>query len=730
MARSLYVAGAGPESGKSVVALGVLDAMARRVGKVGLFLPVVRAGAIDPLVTLFRERYPQLIPDDTAAAACCGVTYDAVHADPAAAMETIVDRFAEVERRHDAVLVIGTDYTDPGAPTELDVNAMIAVNLGSPFLLVLTAHDRSPQDVAATMDVALNSLAARSCEVLGVVATRVPRHEQDTIRAALSHFPNVEVLPELPLLSAPQVGQVFQACRAGTLFGSPRRLESEALSFVVAAMTLPRVLQHLRPGCLAIVPGDRSDMLVGILMAHHSQTFPRLAGVLLTGGLQPEPIVRRLVDGLGTSLPVGATPLNTFEAATVAAGTRGRLTDSSPGKVKAALELFDRHIDGARLLDRLDLARSHAVTPLMFEHELVQRARAQRKRIVLPEGTEPRVLRAAEQVLHRDIADIILLGAPEAVERAAALAGVDVSACQVLDPCDDELRHQLAAEYARLRAHKGVAMDAALDMVTDVSYAGTLMVALGIADGMVSGASHTTAHTIRPAFQVIRTVPGVSVVSSVFFMCLADRVLVYGDCAVNPDPTAEQLADIAISSAGTAAAFGVEPRIAMLSYSTGESGRGADVDKVRTATQLVRERAPQLQVEGPIQYDAAIDAGVASTKLPESSVAGRATVFVFPDLNTGNNTYKAVQRSAGAVAVGPVLQGLRMPVNDLSRGATVRDIVTTVAITAVQAQLQLTWAQEVPAVALALPATTPAPPRKPVPEQEQEQPMTNLLSPG
>jgi phosphate acetyltransferase len=256
----------------------------------------------------------------------------------------------------------------------------------------------------------------------------------------------------------------------------------------------------------------------------------------------------------------------------------------------------------------------------------------------------------------------------------------------VLDPWDDAMRERFAQEYARLRAHKGITVDAARDVVTDVSYCGTLMVALGLADGMVSGAVHTTAHTIRPSFEIIKTRPGVSIVSSVFLMCLSDRVLVYGDCAVNPEPDAEQLADIAISSAATAARFGVDPRVAMLSYSTGESGSGAGVDRVRAATALVRERAPELSVEGPIQYDAAVDAGVAATKLPGSQVAGRATVFIFPDLNTGNNTYKAVQRSARAVAIGPVLQGLRKPVNDLSRGATVHDIVNTVAITAIQAQ--------------------------------------------
>ena len=321
----------------------------------------------------------------------------------------------------------------------------------------------------------------------------------------------------------------------------------------------------------------------------------------------------------------------------------------------------------------------------MFEHELLDRARAERRHVVLPEGEEERIIRAADTLLRREVADLTLLGDPNTVRANADQLGLDIGVARILDPHDAELLERFATEYAALRAHKGVTVDAARDVVVDVSYFGTMMVLLGLADGMVSGSVHTTAHTIRPAFEVIRTSPGVSIVSSVFFMCLPDRVLVYGDCAVNPDPTAEQLADIAISSAMTAAQFGIEPRVAMLSYSTGESGSGTEVDKVRMATALVRQRRPDLSVEGPIQYDAAVDVSVAQTKLPGSQVAGRATVFIFPDLNTGNNTYKAVQRSAAAVAVGPVLQGLRMPVNDLSRGALVSDIVNTVAITAIQA---------------------------------------------
>ncbi|MFV0254479.1 MAG: phosphate acetyltransferase, partial [Beutenbergiaceae bacterium] len=377
-----------------------------------------------------------------------------------------------------------------------------------------------------------------------------------------------------------------------------------------------------------------------------------------------------------------------FETARRVAQTRGLLSHGSQRKLDTARSTFAGHVDGEALLAAVNLPRSQVVTPLMFEYDLIERARADRKHIVLPEGTDDRILRAASTLLARDVVDLTILGDESTIRARGSELGLELADATVLNPHDEELRERFARTYAELRAHKGMTVDRAREIVVDVSYFGTLMVHLGLADGMVSGAVHTTAHTIKPSFEIVKTVPGTSIVSSVFFMCLQDRVLVYGDCAVNPDPSAEQLADIAISSAHTAAQFGVDPRVAMLSYSTGASGSGADVDKVRAATDLVRDRDPDLIVEGPIQYDAAVDASVAQTKMPDSAVAGKATVFVFPDLNTGNNTYKAVQRSAGAVAVGPVLQGLSKPVNDLSRGALVQDIVNTVAITAIQAQRQ------------------------------------------
>jgi phosphate acetyltransferase len=450
-------------------------------------------------------------------------------------------------------------------------------------------------------------------------------------------------------------------------------------------MSMVNVLPRLIEGSVVVVTGDRPEVLLAVLMANDSGTFPSLAGIVVNGGFGlPEP-VQRLVEGIRSSLPIVRTKLGSYDTAVRITQTHGRFAADSPLKYDRALALFERHVAGDALLARLNVSRATVVTPLMFEYSLLERARSSKKHIVLPEGDDDRILRAAAILLARDVARLTILGEPSEVRARAIALGIDISAADLLSPFDDVLRLRFAEEYARLRAHKGITLGQAFDTVSDPSYFGTMMVQLGLADGMVSGATHTTAHTIRPAFEIIKTRPGVSIVSSVFLMALADRVLVYGDCAVIPDPTADQLADIAISSAETAVQFGIEPRVAMLSYSTGDSGAGVDVDKVRAATSIVRERKPELAIDGPIQYDAAADAAVGAAKLPGSAVAGRATVFVFPDLNTGNNTYKAVQRSAGAVAIGPVLQGLRKPINDLSRGALVDDIVNTVAITAIQA---------------------------------------------
>lgn len=707
-ARSIYITSPEGETGKSTVALGVLDLLVRKVQRVGVFRPVTRAVGPDVQDYVLELLLAHDGVDVTAEQAI-GVTYEDVHADPEGALSQIVARYHEVARQCDFVVVVGTDYTDVAGPTELSFNARVAANLGAPVLLVVSGKGRTPDAVGNLIEVSVAELRSQHAQPIGVVANRVQPDDLDAVRALLGALgPDGEPLagapsgttaeaapgarlpgwavPEDPFLDAPTVRVLMEAVGGTLAFGEEELLGREATDLLVGAMSFEHLLDRLTDGAVVITPGDRVDILIGLLAAHSASGFPSLAGVILNGGFFPPESTARLVADLDPSLPIIRTDLGTFRSASAAASARGRVTKESQRKVDTALALFEQSVDGAALLAGLDVPRPEVVTPLMFEYELLSRARADRKHVVLPEGDDDRILRAASTLLGRQVAELTILGEEQKVRARAAELGLDIDAAHVVSPHDPELVERFATEYARLRAHKGIRLEDARERVQDVSYFGTMMVHLGLADGMVSGAKHTTAHTIKPSFEIIKTQPGVSVVSSVFLMCLQDRVLVYGDCAVIPDPTAEQLADIAISSAATAQQFGVDQRVAMLSYSTGESGSGADVDKVRRGTALVRERRPDLFVEGPIQYDAAVDASVAASKMPGSDVAGRATVFIFPDLNTGNNTYKAVQRSAGAVAVGPVLQGLNKPVNDLSRGALVQDIVNTVAITAIQAQ--------------------------------------------
>jgi len=693
--RNVYLTAIEPGSGKSAVALGVMEALAS-LGRVGYFRPIVAAGSRpDNDIELIRRHYrlPQTYEE----------SYGAVVDDLRAMsdrdryeqlLKRIMEAYKRLDDATDLLLVEGSDFSEASRALEFDFNADAANHLGCPVLLVVRGSGRSVEQVLEVVQLAHGSLTGRGCTILATVCNRVAPALTEELRVRVHEVVGDEpayVLPEVPGLAAPTVAEVAKALAArflrpagGAEEPSSRR---EVARVIVGAMSLPHFLDHIGDGDLIITPGDRADLIVGSLASRFSGTYPNVAGLVLTGGLVPEPSVLKLIEGLGGSqVPVLAVGADTYQTAATVAGVRGVLTPDSERKIAAALGVFAEHVDRQALLGRIEVTRTERVTPLMFEQRLAERARADRRHIVLPEGGDDRILRAAEQVLLRGMADLTVLGDPDTVKDRAAALGLELPGLRVVDPQHSEWREDFARTYQELRRHKGVAPQLAEDLMADVSYFGTMMVYKGLADGMVSGAAHTTAHTIRPAFEFIRTVPGTSIVSSVFFMLLADRVLVYGDCAVVPNPSAEQLADIAVASAGTAARFGVEPRVAMLSYSTGESGLGSDVEKVRRATAVARQRRPDLLIEGPIQYDAAIDPQVAHSKLPDSQVAGRATVFVFPDLNTGNNTYKAVQRSANAVAVGPVLQGLRKPVNDLSRGATVADIVNTVAITAVQAR--------------------------------------------
>ncbi|MGL4306693.1 MAG: phosphate acetyltransferase [Mycobacteriaceae bacterium] len=684
VASSIYIAAPEGDTGKSTIALGVLHLLATSAVRVGVFRPVARS-------TVKPDYILELLLDHTTAdlsyEQCVGVTYEQVHADPEGALSDIVARFHEVEKQCDAIVVIGSDYTDIVTPSELAFNARIAVNLGAPVLLAVSGLGRKPAEVANLVEVCLAELKSYHAHVISVIANRCEPEQLLEINRVLAsnRFP-CWALPEVPLLVAPTMAELLDSVGGELYSGDPELLQREALTVLVGGMTAEHILERLTEGVVVVVPADRSDVLLALVTAHEAEGFPSLAGIILNGGLLPHPAIASLVAGLKPRLPIVITDLGTYKTASAAAKTRGRVGVGSLRKVDTAVSVMEQYVDGPKLLDCLALEIPEITTPQMFEYQLLDRARADRKRIVLPEGDDDRILRAAGRLLSRQVADLIILGDEVQVRRRASELGVDVSGATIINPKSSELSEQFAQQYAELRKHKGMTPDRATEIMRNVSYFGTMMVHNGIADGMVSGAAHTTAHTIRPAFEIIKTQPGVSTVSSIFLMCLADQVLAYGDCAIVPDPTAEQLADIAISSAQTAEQFGLDSRIAMLSYSSGDSGTGADVDKVREATMLVRKRNPELLVEGPIQYDAAVEPTVAAAKMPNSVVAGRATVLIFPDLNTGNNTYKAVQRSAGAIAIGPVLQGLGKPINDLSRGALVQDIVNTVAITAIQAQ--------------------------------------------
>jgi phosphate acetyltransferase len=684
VARGLYVTAIEPGNGKPVVALGVMEMLLARAASVGYFRPV--AGDADPQIALVRARYGLEPEPDRLRALSAERAQALIAAGSLDELEkTVAAAYRELSRDCDVIVCEGIDL-DPATPAlDFDLDARLANAIGCPVLAVVRSG--APEGAVEAVRVARESLERRGCEVLGLVVAGVEPERAGEVSEAVAELdggPPVYVVPEPEELTRPTIAEVAAGLDARVVAGSAEGLDRPVRNVRIGAMSVEHFVDDLDDGTLVIVPGDRSDILVASLASALSPAVPAVSGILLTGGHEPAEPVRRLLEH--APFPVLATPARTFAAATAVHALRPRLGPNDERRIASALGAFGSGVDAIELGERIALERPRRMTPVMFEFELLERAQEDRRHVVLAEGDDDRVLQAADILLRRGAVELTILGQPDEVSARAATLGLDLSAARLLDPETSPLRERFAARYFDIRKHRGMTEERAFETVADVSYFGTLMVLEDEADGMVSGAAHTTGDTIRPAFEAIKARPGASVISSVFLMCLADRVLVYGDCAVNPKPSVEQLADIAIGSSETAWSFGIEPRVAMLSYSTGDSARGPHVTIVREATEIVRERRPDIPVEGPIQYDAAIEPTVAAKKMPESEVAGRATVFIFPDLETGNIAYKAVQRSSGAVAIGPVLQGLRKPVNDLSRGCTVPDIVSTVVITAIQAQ--------------------------------------------
>ncbi len=695
MSRAIYIATGEAESGKSILALGLMRILLGRTRKVGYFRPIIemhdpskKDNHIETILTHFNL---EMEYEECYALTGAEVIHKKTTGNDGDILDAIIKKYKALEDRFDFILVEGTDFSGEAGFFELDVNTVIAKNLGIPVILVGSGKEKSIDELVTNLHLAYDSFMDKEVKVLGIVANKVNEDQVDAIAQSLKNAINEEifigVIPMIRSLNNPTIKEIVDELKADVLIGEAQ-LDNQVENSAVGAMQLRNFLQHLKANCLVITPGDRADVILSSLQASISDNYPKISGILLTGGLKPEKPIMQLIQGLKEIVPILAIEKGTFEVANEIGAIRSHIYPTNDQRIYTSLNTFDKYVNISDLTRTYLTFKPKGLTPRMFQYDLLKKAQKVKKHIVLPEGTDERILMAAARLTVLDIVEITLLGTKLSIEEKIKELGISMNfdRVKIVDPVKSPHFDDYVKTFYDLRKHKNINMSMAQDLMQDVSFFGTMMVYKGDADGMVSGAVNTTQHTIRPALQFIKTKPNVTVVSSVFFMCLEDRVSVFGDCAINPNPTAEQLAEIAISSADSSAAFGIEPKVAMLSYSSGFSGQGADVEKVRRATEIVKELRPDIKIEGPIQYDAAVDSKIGKKKLPDSEVAGEASVLIFPDLNTGNNTYKAVQRETGAIAIGPMLQGLNKPVNDLSRGCTVDDIFNTVIITAIQAQ--------------------------------------------
>jgi len=694
MSKGIYVATIEPNSGKSVVVLGLMRMLLGKTAKVGYFRPIIediKVGEIDNHINTVVSYFEIDINYKKTYAFTRSQVLDLYNQGKSGkVIDEIIKKYKNLEERFDFILVEGTDFSHENSSLELDINLLISKNLGLPAIIVSQGDGKLLSDVVDNVQLAHDTFK-EEVDVLSIMTNKINPDEVSTLKSLLKARINsgtdITVIPKINSLASPTVKEIVKTLKGNILFGHDM-LNNQVDNFNVATMQLRNYLNQLKDDCLVITAGDRADIILGSLQANRSKNYPKISGIILTGGLMPEESILKLIEGLSSIVPIISVKGGTFSVANEIGKIKSRIYAENIEKIETSIATFEKHVDTDKLANDLITFRSDIFTPRMFQYNLLQRALKDKKHIVLPEGDDERVLKAAARLIDAHVVELTLIGEKEKIKERIEHYDIslDINDVNIINPIESPHFKDYVNTFYELRKHKGVNLDMAKDAMTDVSYFGTMMIYKGHADGMVSGAVHTTAHTLRPALQFIKTKPGVNIVSSVFFMCLEDRVSIFGDCAINPNPNAKQLAEIAISSAKTAQDFGVEPKVAMLSYSSGASGKGEDVERVRKATEIAKAQAPNLKIEGPIQYDAAVDMRIGKSKLPDSEVAGQASVLIFPDLNTGNNTYKAVQRETGALAIGPMLQGLNKPVNDLSRGCTADDIYSTVIITAIQAQ--------------------------------------------
>lgn len=709
MPTTLLVAPAGRRVGLTTACLGIVRALDREGLHVAFVKPVANreTNKSSDLVAIGAHLSPPAsVPIQEAEELLAA-------GDDQTLMEHVVELAGKAGHNADVLIVEGMN-PESGMVHASRVNALMLRALDAELVLVAAPRSKDAGDTASALAIAARGYGALpDGRTVGCILNRVcigggQPGESDGVgrvqqgctgcsgvasfgeneaahRAALE-AEGLRALALVPCstdLAAPRVLDMAVAIGASLVkVGDARTRRVKDVE--LCAATVPNALRAMRPGTLIITPGDRNDVLLAAALSVQSGT--PLAGVLLTGGIEPDPRVlnmcRKVFEG---GLPLLAVKDTSYRAATAVAGMNTEIPADDPERIEKTMNVVADRLDVSWVKGFTQPTRVPRMSPPAFRHRLVQAARADRQRIVLPEGTEPRTVAAAAIVESRGIARCVLLGNPDEVHDVAARQGVALpESVEIIDPVVAAPRY--VAPLVERRKSKGMTPDRAENELQDSIMVGTMMLALDEADGLVSGAIHSTAHTIRPALQIIKTVPECKLVSSIFFMCLPEQVLVFGDCAVVPNPSPEELADIAIQSADSAIAFGIPARVAMLSYSTGASGAGEDVDKVKAATAIAQQLRPDLAIDGPLQYDAAVMPDVARLKAPTSAVAGQATVLIFPDLNTGNVTYKAVQRSANVLSIGPMLQGLAKPVNDLSRGCLIEDIVFTVNLTAIQAQ--------------------------------------------
>lgn len=695
MIKAVFIASAEPHSGKSIISIGLVNMLLGKAQKIGYYKPIINQNQLvkkdDHIDTILSHFDLPMTYDDTFAFTWEDVMSQIDTENQGEMLDTVIRKYKYLEEKYDFIVVEGTDYLGEGTAFEFDTNAQIAKNLRAPVIVVISGEDKTIAQTVSAALTAIHNFEAREIQVMALVANKIKpenvKDVEDLLRQQISQDTLLSIIPADTRLRSPTMKEISDQLNGKLLFGEDH-LSNQADNFVTGAMQVPNFLNYLTENVLIVTPGDRGDIIICALQANLSTSYPKVAGIVLTAGYEPEEPILRLIQGLQTVVPIIAVQTGTFQTSNIIGAIRSQITSDNAKKIALAIDTFNKYISVAELDKRMVTFKPSGITPRMFQYQLTQWAKSSRKHIVLAEGNDERILKAAARLISQEIVDLTLLGDTAEIKAIANRLDInlDFNKVRIVNPAYDQYYDDYVNTLFELRKSKNVTLEMARDLMTDVSYFGTMMVYKGHADGMVSGAVHTTLQTIRPALQFIKTRAGISIVSSVFFMCLPDRVSVFGDCAVNPNPTAEQLAEIAISSADSSQRFGIEPRVAMLSYSSGTSGEGEDVEKVRRATEIVKSKRPDLKVEGPIQYDAAVDPVIGASKLPGSEVAGRASVLIFPDLNTGNNTYKAVQRETGALAIGPMLQGLNKPVNDLSRGCTVDDIFNTVIITAIQAQ--------------------------------------------